>query len=107
MAFDTSGNQYVTAETGAGAILGWPLTANGNIAPTIQITGSNTGVGTGARGIAFDSAGNLYVSNLNAARTATSILVFAPGGNGNVAPIRTIAGSNIGVTTAEYIAISP
>ena len=86
MAFDATGNQYVAVETGStkdgnlsGAILGWPPNATGNVAPTFQISGPNSGVGSGVRGIAFDAAGNLYASNLNDARTAASILVFAPG----------------------------
>jgi len=64
-----------------------------------QIGGSNTGLGTPGMGalpadtVAIDASRNVYVFD---PKTAT-ISEFAAGAHGNVAPIRTIAGSNTGL----------
>ena len=77
------------------SVLSWRIDANGNVAPSTVISGSNTGLS--GRGLAADAQGNLYViSN-------TSISVFAANANGNVAPVRVIQGSNVlGPTTNGY-----
>jgi DNA-binding beta-propeller fold protein YncE len=41
-------------------------------------------------GVTLDGAGYLYVADCD----SNAILVFAPGANGNVAPVRTISGAN-------------
>lgn len=67
-------------------------TANGNIAPTREITGSNTGLNNPGS-IFLDVTNNrLYVSNFSS--TARNILVFdnASTINGNVSPSRIISG---------------
>jgi hypothetical protein len=114
MAFDANGNQYVAQQSAAGTdgIYGWSLSATGNVAPTFSLVGANTTLNTHVRGIAFDAGGYMYVSNsqngiglpLNG---PTAINVFAPGASGNVAPVRVITGSNIGLVNVNYIAISP
>src|SRR5580700_3941327 len=58
-----------------------------------QIGGSNTGL-VAPRTVAIDASLNVYVFD---ATTAT-ISEFAAGATGNVAPIRTIAGSNTGLS---------
>jgi hypothetical protein len=49
-------------------------------------------IGT-VKGIALDSAGNIYVANGNTGNVTPGILEFSAGSMGNVAPIRTISGS--------------
>ena len=61
--------------------------------------------------LATDSAGNLYVTSATGSlsgQTVTytgTILVFGPGASGNVAPIRTIAGSATGLTRVSGIKV--
>lgn len=58
-----------------------------------EITGAATNIQY-ALDVDVDGAGNIYVTDY----ISDSILIFAPGSNGNVAPIRTIAGN---LTTLE------
>jgi hypothetical protein len=79
------------------SVLSWRIDANGNVAPSAVISGSNTGLSNQSRGLAADAQGNLYVTS------GTSISVFAASANGNVAPLRVIQGSNVlGPTTNGY-----
>ncbi len=77
----------------------YALGANGNVAPTATIAGSNTGLGQ-PDGLAFDASGRLYVSNAY----PYSVTIYAPGASGNVAPVATIGGSNTGLITPDGIA---
>jgi hypothetical protein len=71
--------------------------ANGNVKPLHTIAGSNTGL-HGPYGVALDASRNVYVVNTNGGSAFTgSVTVYAAGANGNVAPIRTITGSNTGL----------
>lgn len=97
VAYGPDGNLWV-ASNDPPAVLAFPAGANGDCAPARVLSGAATGLGTtypiGATaplnaGIAFDTAGNLYVAGTHDA----DILVFAPGASGNTPPIRTIAGS--------------
>lgn len=73
-------------------IIFFPATATGNVAPSGSIGGPLTGLSlNGVGGIATDSSGNIYVASNGP--NGGSIVVFAPGTTGNVAPIRTISGS--------------
>jgi streptogramin lyase len=61
-----------------------------------QIGGSNTGlVAPGT--VAIDASRNVYVFD----NTTATISEFAAGATGNVVPIRTIAGSNTGLTIGD------
>ncbi len=70
------------------AVLSYPLSSNGNQAPSSVIKGKKTGLGT-PDNIALDSSDNIYTS-INGA----TIGVFAAAAHGNASPIRQIAGSN-------------
>ena len=62
----------------------WPATANGDVAPSSTIIGSNTQI-TNPASLAFDSAGDLYVLAFR------SVLVFAKGATGNATPVQDLA----------------
>ncbi len=69
--------------------------------PTASISGPATGI-DGPGGLAFDRNDNLTVaSSLN-----NSLLTFARGSNGNVAPIATLAGSATGLDVPFGIDLS-
>jgi len=74
-------------------VLAFRIGARGDAKPVVTITGPQTGL-SGATGLAFDSAGFLYVSNNH---RAGYITVYKPGANGDQAPVRTIKGSNVSV----------
>lgn len=91
------------------AILQFSLADNGNIAPPIDVEGSNTGL-TGPLGdnesqtcsLDFDSNGYKFVvenvcTDLVTNAGVTSIRVFSPGANGNVEPAYTIEGDLTGL----------
>ena len=86
VAVDASGNIYVTNRCN-GTITIYAKGSNGDAAPIAIIGGSNTGL-TSPDGIALDSSGNIYVTDqFFAAVSPGSVLVYAAGSNGNVAPI--------------------
>jgi hypothetical protein len=68
-----------------------------NIAPSLYISGATTQIGQ-PTGVALDANANIYVSDQSStvcgATRCGAVLVFAPTATGNVAPIRTIAGTN-------------
>jgi hypothetical protein len=74
---------YVANASGA-SVVGFAKGAAGNTAPAVSIAGSNTGLSR-PFALAFDSTGRLLVADENA-----GVLIFAPGANGNVAPVATI-----------------
>jgi hypothetical protein len=94
LAADSAGDIYVgqiNYTTMNGSILVFSGTANGSSAPVRVIAGTVTELGL-PEDLAVDSTGNLYVLNPNT-NSQPSILVFAAGANGNVAPVRTLNGA--------------
>lgn len=90
----SAGQIFVPNDLGIiGSVTVYPASANGNVAPAAAVAGPNTQLGP-ATGVAFDSAGDLYVANKGVGCITSCIAEFAPGASGNVAPIRTICGSN-------------
>jgi sugar lactone lactonase YvrE len=92
-------NLYI-AEIATPALTVTASTANGNVAPSRTIAGSNTAISQDY-GVAVDASGNSYVSDLR----NPVITVYGPTANGNVAPIRTITGSNTGLSAPLGLAI--
>jgi len=56
-----------------------------------MISGASTGL-NGPRGVAVDSAGQIFVANTG----TNTILIFAPGANGNVAPVAMLTSTQLG-----------
>lgn len=131
LAVEHGGNLYVTNQgpsqckpgcqcipNGSGSITVYGPNSNGNAAPIVTIAGANTGLRF-PDGITFDSSGNIYVTNgpppigicasfpRASAPTEGAILIFAPGSNGNVAPIASIKGPATGLNNPLGIAIGP
>ena len=99
---DRYGNIYV-ASYGANAI--FEFSPKGK--QLAMIAGPNTLLGYPWE-VTLDSAGNIYAMSTGAASGgAASVEVFAPGSNGNVAPIKYIAGPNTGLDSAFGIALGP
>lgn len=92
--------------TGNNSITVYNHAANGNIKPTYVIAGSRTGISVPGQ-LSEDAASNLYVANGSSFKSSTNpaILVFAHGANGNVAPIRIIAGPSTGIQNVEAMTV--
>lgn len=115
MAQDSADNLYVGAYQPANPfsleILVYASGASGAATPTRTITGSATLLSTqglnnlpqdqlyGILALAVDSNGEIYAS------FGPSILVFASGANGNVAPTRVLSGAATGITYATTLAL--
>lgn len=103
VAVDTAGNLYVANSSDVRI---FSPGAHDNAAPAAVIGGSKTGIPTnsgGASGVAVDRSGNIYVAVQN--DSAFSILAFAPGSNGNVAPVRAISGSSTQLSWIAQLAL--
>jgi hypothetical protein len=101
---DPAGNITVACQTCAGA--GNAFAAVDTFAPGAggamlrQVTGALTLLAQ-PFGVAYDSAGNLYVANSG----NSTITVYAPSANGNVAPIRTITAGASGLNQPKGLAL--
>jgi hypothetical protein len=111
IALDAKHNIYVMNSPygAAAAITVYAASAHGNVAPIQTISGSSTGL-SDPSGIAVDAAKNIYVticaSGCNSIHNSTGgVLVFAPGSNGDTAPIRTIEGASTGLQGPGSIAL--
>jgi hypothetical protein len=107
IAVDPSGTIYVsnTGAVGTASVLAFTSTANGNVTPVRVISDTNTGFGA-LYGMDTDASGNVYVLSTSlpiAPGDMTTIEEFAPTANGNVAPIRSIGGSNTGMSVAAVM----
>ncbi len=94
------GQTLFLASRDTSAILGFPATAHGNVAPTIEIAGSKTGLYLPVAFAVDAGSGRIYAAN----DSATSVLVFPKGANGNVTP-QTLGGSNVPIESTAGIAI--
>lgn len=108
VAIDTVNNELF-AVNGANSASGnsvtvYPRTASGNVAPLRKISGASTGI-CGPFGMAVDAVNNeLAVANSNSC--GNSVVVFARTANGNVAPLRTVAGAATGISVPASVAIT-
>jgi hypothetical protein len=92
--YDATHNVIYVANLYTSTITGYPAGSSGNVAPSIFIHGNKTQL-FNPDAIAIDADGYLYVGNepIVPGPPPASIEVFAPGANGNVAPVQIIQGS--------------
>jgi len=92
--------------TGSNSITVYNHAAQGNTAPLYVISGPNTGINAPGQ-LSEDAQGNLYVANgdWQLPSTNPAILVFAHGANGNVAPIRKLAGPLTGINNVNAMTV--
>jgi hypothetical protein len=104
---------YVT-NAGSNTITIYDKMARGNVAPVRTIGGPNTGL-TCPKQAAVDARGYVYVAVSSALPKpygycndsgGGEILVFAPGANGDVAPVRTISGPATQIVNAGAVAVA-
>lgn len=74
-------------------------TITGNIAPTGEIKGANTGVNVPDQ-LAVDPTGTSTVYNVDSGTAQINIFANTGTATGNIAPTRSIKGANTGITTA-------
>ena len=91
------------ANLGNNTVTVYPIGATGSVEPIETIGGSNTEL-IAPVDVALDSNGNIYVANENG-EFNDSVTVYAAGANGNVSPIRTIAGSNTAMNYVRGVAL--
>jgi 6-phosphogluconolactonase (cycloisomerase 2 family) len=109
VALDAGGNIYVSnygTYSSNGSVTVYAAGTNGNVAPIQTITGSNTGL-VQPSNIALDANRNVYVTNSGYLSGPYSVTVYAAGANGNIAPIRTIEGSNTRLNEPNGVALGP
>jgi hypothetical protein len=80
-------------------VLGYAPTAKGNVAPSLVIGGTKTGLGT-PDNIALDASDNMYTSV-----DGKIVAVFAAGAHGDARPIRRISGKNTGLSFPTGVAV--
>ncbi len=114
IAVDSSGNVYLADEGTLGqdggsippSVFVYAAGSHGNVAPTVTISGTDTGLDT-PYGIAVDSSGNIYVADDGdeSCDGTESVYVYPAKTGGNVAPIATIGGSSTGLCYPSGIAV--
>jgi sugar lactone lactonase YvrE len=93
IALDANGVTYVANGLG-NQVNVYAAGAKGNVAPIRVIAGQHTELRLPV-GIALDAAGNIYVADSTQGCCPQNFIrVYAPGANGDVAPLRSIGGSN-------------
>jgi hypothetical protein len=112
LSFDSAGNVYALCYQAVPSeppsqIDVFSANATGSAAPRRVITGPETTLNEAAINLAVDGPGNVYVVQYcQLAPTCSGMIsVFAPGANGNVAPIRVIQGPHTGFDRSAAIAV--
>ncbi|MEN9804883.1 MAG: hypothetical protein RIS41_1730 [Actinomycetota bacterium] len=97
IAFDSNNQMYVLSSNNAGGVVDvYPANwMNPNTLPIKTLSGANNGLWT-ARGIAFDSKDQMYVTNNSNSSANGSVMVYAADWvGGSTAPIKTLIGTQL------------
>jgi hypothetical protein len=91
----------------SGPVVAFEGADSGNVAPMVSIGGSSTGLSGCQTGIFVDGSGNVYVGDIanTPAYPGGQVAVFGSGQQGNVAPVRRIAGTNAGFHSPTGVAL--
>ena len=109
----SASGEIFAAVADTNSILAFPEGANGDVSPIAVIHGRHTGLARPI-GLAIDDAGHIFVANCSVGHTfgcplagsgTPSVEEFAPGSNGDVAPVRRIAGSHTTFVAPNSIAL--
>ena len=84
-----TGPSIRVADSVNNAVYTFPLSANGNVAPTSVLKGPLTGLNAPS-GVAEDSSGRLYMLDGGAPPGAPGVTMYAAGAKGNVSPFAVI-----------------
>jgi hypothetical protein len=108
IALDIKGNIYVANAKGGtssqGSITVYPPHSTGDATPVATISGANTGLNEPV-GVALDPRGNIYAVNRAGFTGLGSVTVYQSGSNGNIAPVRKLAGERTRISTPAGIAL--
>jgi hypothetical protein len=112
IALDSNGNLYVTVFDCPGLCGGnafginiYPSGSSGNVSPSAVIGGADAGL-SGSDGLALDSLGRIYVSNLSGGTGhGGSVTVFGAGSIGDAVPATTITSNFTGLPFASDVAV--
>jgi hypothetical protein len=110
IAVDAAGDVYVADITNSNAAPGGHVAVfapgrHGNVAPARTIAGPAAHLHSPG-GVTVDALGDLYVADsCQGFACSGDVAIFAPGARGNVAPARTIAGSNTSIATPQGVAL--
>jgi 6-phosphogluconolactonase (cycloisomerase 2 family) len=106
LTLDTVHDEYAAMNlTGGGSITVYSRTANGNVAPLRTIAGASAGF-SNPRGLTLDLTHDEFIV-ANSLATTNTVAVFSRTADGDVAPLRTIAGSATGLFGPNFTAIAP
>jgi sugar lactone lactonase YvrE len=99
----TAGPQtiYVINQTGT-SVAEFPVTASGNVAPSVTIAGSNTTLANPIP-LAVDGSGNIFVAD----NGTSAVIKFAPTATGNATPSTTITGPATELSPVYGLGIGP
>lgn len=88
-------------------ILAFDAAASGDVKPVVSIIGEKTEMGGCQTGIAIGPKGGIFVADATPTdnHPGGEIVVFSADADGNVAPIRRIAGKNANLHTPESIVV--
>jgi 6-phosphogluconolactonase (cycloisomerase 2 family) len=91
--YDSTGNSIWAGNYGNQSVAVFRVGSAGNVAPSIDLAGTNLG-GWRPAGITRDASGNTYVADYAGSR----ILVFSIDATGNASPTRIISGAKTGLS---------